>query len=270
EDDAPKMSLRFVDAEGDTVRSFAVKIGDAPSGPAARNTIALEEPGMNRFLWNFRMKGPVRVPGAVAWPPHPPGPRVAPGTYTAQLLVDGEVAAESTFGVLGNPNVDTTPAQYAAQAEMLDEIYGRLSDAHTAVNEIRAIRKQVDQVMALAKDSGKAESLKSSADALKEALKEIEEEIIQTRSKSSQDPLNFPIKLNDKIGALAYQVDNDFPPTEQAGAVLDRLGDMLAVQLAKLDEVKAGPVAAFNELVEQTRVPAITAGSEAEAVAAGG
>ena len=259
-------ALVFVNGKGDVMRSYAIRLKNERNGKTADSAEASADrekkdtidakPGMNRFDWNMRIKDPVRVPGAVAWPPHPPGPRVAPGAYTVELRL-GETTLSDPVTILGDPRVDTTAAQYADQFDLLMDIQETLSEAHRAVNTIRDIRKQINHTMAQAKDAGAGESLQEASEALLKKLSDIEEVIIQTRSKSRQDPLNFPIKLNDKIGALAYTVDGDYPTTQQAHDVFARLSKSLQVQLAALDAVVNGDVSEFNRLVERQSVPAI-------------
>jgi hypothetical protein len=111
--------------------------------------------------------------------------------------------------------------------------------------------------MKRAKAAGLDGELKELSKALQGTLKEIEETIIQTKSKSAQDPLNYPIRLNDKIGALAYTVDGDHPPTAQSRRVFEYLDGRLQEQLARLDAVLADDVEAFNDAVLDLRVPAI-------------
>lgn len=213
--------------------------------------------GMHLVRWNFRIDDPEYVPGAVGWPSPPPGPRVAPGEYVVALVDGDETVMERRFDLMGHPAVETTPAEYADQETLLREIHATLTAAHAAVNDIRDIRRQVEATMAQAEAAGQADGLKAAADELLASLAEIEEVIIQTRSKSAQDPLNFPIKLNDKIGALAYNVDGDFPPTRQVRTVLEMLSGKLQVQLDALVSVQESDVPAFNELVARTSVPAI-------------
>ncbi len=236
------------DADGDEVRSWTVN----GKGDNNLNWSA----GMNQFNWNFRHERAVRVPGAVAWPPHPPGPRTIPGDYTAELVV-GEWSQQVAFSILPDPRRGTTPEEYDAQFGLLTEINDALSAAHEAVNNIRAVRTQIDTALARAKSAGLDDELKEPAKELRDTLKEIEETIIQTKSKSAQDPLNYPIRLNDKIGALAYAVDGDFPPTAQSRAVFEHLKSQLDEQLAALEDVMNEGIPAFNELVYEQRVPAI-------------
>jgi len=253
-DEAPVM--RFVDSAGNTVRTFAVETDDVKAKSKKGMGTIKAEPGMNLFTWNYRHEGPTKVPGAVAWPGHPSGPRVVPGSYTVELEA-GDIVRTAQFELLPDPRYDTTAQDYAAQFGLLMEIHDSLSGAHEAVNNIRTVRAQIKTAMDRAGDAGSAADLKEDAKALREALKEIEETIIQTKSKSQQDPLNFPIRLNDKIGALAYTVDGDHPPTVQAREVFAYLDGKLQEQLDRLETVMADLVPAFNAKVLELRVPAI-------------
>lgn len=254
-DEAPVM--RFLDADGETVREFAVETEDAKkkNKPDGMGTINAE-PGMNRFNWNYRYPNPERVPGAVSWPRHPPGPRAVPGWYTVELVA-GETVRTAEFEVLPDPRYNTTPGEYAEQFGLLWEIHESLDGAHEAVNTIRDVRGQINSTMKRAKSAGLDDDLKELAESIKDAFKEIEETIIQTKSKSSQDPLNFPIRLNDKIGALAYTVDGDHPPTAQSREVFEHLDALLQEQLSRLETLLADDIPAFNDKVLELRVPSI-------------
>ena len=253
-EEAPVM--RFMDSNGEVIRSFAVETEDLKAKSKKNMGTINAEPGMNLFTWNYRHEGPAKVPGAVAWPGHPPGPRVVPGAYTVELST-GDIVRTATVELLADPRYDTTGTEYAEQFDLLMEIHNSLDSAHEAVNDIRKVRGQIKTAMDRAGDAGLAGDLKEDAKALREALKEIEETIIQTKSKSSQDPLNFPIRLNDKIGALAYTVDGDHPPTKQSRDVFEYLDGRLRAQLERLETVMSEQIPAFNTKVLDLRVPAI-------------
>ena len=101
------------------------------------------------------------------------------------------------------------------------------------------------------------EPLREASASMLEQLAEIEEEIIQTRSKSSQDPLNFPVRLNDKIGYLANIADGDYPLTEQVQKMFADLEERVRVHLDRLGRVLEEDVPAFNEAVQEANVPAV-------------
>ena len=111
--------------------------------------------------------------------------------------------------------------------------------------------------MARAKSVEGSESITERGQAIVDAMTVIEEAIIQTKSKSSQDPLNYPVRLNDKLGALMGASGTTHQPTEQVRVVFDMLVDKLEVQLDALEAIIRDDVPAFNDLVFEARVPAI-------------
>ena len=173
-----------------------------------------------------------------------------------RLQVGGETLEES-FEIRPDPRVETTTAEYQAQGELLAEITDALSAASRAVNTIRSIRRQITGTVRRAKKAGLDGGIREAAAAMKDDLTSIEDAIIQTKSKSSQDPLNFPVRLNDKIGALLYTVEGDYGPTDQARAVFDRLKSLLDEELDRLAAIVDTRVGAFNDLVREQRVPAV-------------
>jgi photosystem II stability/assembly factor-like uncharacterized protein len=269
DDDA---SLVFLNEDGSEIRSYTINVENDEDDAKEEaehvgedrdkdsDTIAAN-PGMNQYSWDMRMSDPVRVPGAVAWPPHPSGPRVEPGRYAVELRV-GDTVERQEFNILPDPRVDTTQREYEEQFALLVKINDTLSDAHRAVNDIRSIRKQINQSMKQAKAADLAEELNPASTKLLDKLKAIEEVIIQTKSKSPQDPLNYPIKINDRVGALVYSIDGDFPPTEQSKKVYRRLSRLLQAQLDLLDEVNRDDLPEFNRIVEKLRIPAVVTPSK--------
>jgi hypothetical protein len=205
----------------------------------------------------MRLPDATDVPGAVMWGGGTRGPQVVPGAYQVRLT-SGDLEVTETLEIAGDPRLDTTPEAYAAQLSLLLEIHAAVDAAHRAVNRIRAVRAQVDAVLAHAEGHEAHEALKAEAEPLLAALAEIEEAIIQTRSESSQDPLNFPIRLNDKISGLAEVVArNDAGPTAQSRAVFEELNGQLTAQLERLEQVESELVPAFNDAVHEAAIPAI-------------
>jgi len=260
--------IEILDADDDVLRTFPEEDASARNeedeeeqerpwaGGSWSGGVPPAEEGMNVFAWNMRRPDPVRVPGAAAWPPHPPGPMAAPGRYTVRLTA-GDRTMGAPLELLPSPEVDTTPRGYREQAALLADIHEALNDAHRAVNRIRAVRAQVDAAVERSSETSGAEAIRSAGEAFKSDLRAVEETIIQTRSKSAQDPLNYPIKINDKIGGLHYVVEGNFRPTRAAYEVFDRLRGMLDEALEDLDEAMDAHAAAFNALVRDQGAPAI-------------
>ena len=122
--------------------------------------------------------------------------------------------------------------------------------------EIRDVRKQLEDLSARLKPEQK--DLKDKAAEINKNLTAIEEELMQTKIKSGQDALNFPIKLNNKLASLASSVDSaDFTPTNQSYVVYDDLVGKIDVQLARLAEIKSKDIADFNKLFTAGSLPVI-------------
>ena len=93
---------------------------------------------------------------------------------------------------------------------------------------------------------------------LSKELTEIEQELYQTKNQSNQDPLNFPIKLNNKLAALLGTVQNsDTSPTAQSNQVFEDLATQVNSHLRKYDGVLKTDLPSFNKLVRDTLVPAV-------------
>jgi hypothetical protein len=180
----------------------------------------------------------------------------APGTYQARLTV-GSTTHTVPFEIRPHPKMTTTDQQYQEQFETLLAIRDALDATHKGVNAIRSVRTQVDAAIAHSSKTDAGKEIADAGKALNEKLKPIEEKLIQTRSKSSQDPLNYPIMLNNKIAAIAGAVDEDFPVTPQVKAVLEEMKSELGGPLTALQTILESDVPAFNELVRSKQVPAV-------------
>jgi hypothetical protein len=98
------------------------------------------------------------------------------------------------------------------------------------VKSIRAVKQQIAERKAKA-----PRAFATEADRLVARLSAIEGEIYQVKNQSGQDPLNYPIKLNNKIAALSGVVASaDARPTKQSYEVFDMLSAQLDTQLAAL------------------------------------
>ncbi len=214
--------------------------------------------GLNRFVWDFRYPNAVRFPGMILWAGDLRGPRVVPGTYQVRLTVDGKTMTEN-FEVKPDPRLATTAADYAKQLEFSSKIRDKVTEIHNAIIQIRDVRKQVDDLLKRVAGQPGFKVINDSASALKKNLTAVEESLYQTKNQSSQDPLNYPIRLNNKLAALAGVVSSaDTAPTEQSYAVYDELIVPIDAQLAKFAQIMKTDLPAFNQLVRDQNIPAVT------------
>jgi hypothetical protein len=214
--------------------------------------------GLNRFVWDLRYSESVRFPGMILWAGEMRGPRVVPGRYQVKLTVDGNTMTES-FEVKPDPRLATSAADFAKQFELGLKIRDKVSETHNAIIQIRDVRKQVDDLLKRIAGQPNYKAINDAATALNKNLTSVEESLYQTKNRSSQDPLNFPIRLNNKLAALAGVVQSaDAAPTDQSYAIYDDLVAQIDAQLAKLGQIMKTEVPAFNQLVRDQNIPAVT------------
>jgi hypothetical protein len=215
------------------------------------------EAGLNRFVWDLRYADATKFPGMILWAGETRGPLVVPGTYQVRLTVNGKTMTES-FEVRKDPRVSTTPADFAKQFDLLMKIRDKLTETHTAITRIREVRRQMDDLVKRVKDGPDGRPIAEAAKALNDKLRAVEEELYQTKNQSSQDPLNFPIRLNNKLAALAGVVSSaDAAPTDPSYVVYEEQVGLINAQLRKLEQIMTSDLAAFNRLVREHNIPAV-------------
>ena len=175
--------------------------------------------GLNRFVWDFRYPDAKTLPGLIMWAGSVRGPAAPPGQYQVRLTV-GDQTKTQPFSILRNPLGSATDEDLSAQFVLASQINGKVATANTAVLRIRDLKAQIADRIQKANDP----KIKAAGDALTEKLTIVEGEIYQYRNRSNQDPLNYPIKLNNKLAALQGIVESgDFRPTDQSQAVFKEL-----------------------------------------------
>jgi hypothetical protein len=183
----------------------------------------------------------------ILWGGSTNGPAALPGQYQVRLTVDGEVQTKPLV-VRRHPLRSATDADLKEQFDLAIQIRDKVSEANNAVIRIREIEQQVTDRLAKSSDAG----LKSAGERLTKNLSAVEEEIYQVRNQSSQDPLNFPIKLNNRLASLLSVVNRgDGKPIANAPVIFKDLSAELKVQTDRLQQVTSSDLVAFN--AEATR-----------------
>jgi hypothetical protein len=215
------------------------------------------EPGLNRFVWDMRYAEATRFPGMILWAANTQGPRVVPGTYQVRLTADGQTFTES-FEVKRDPRLATTPQEFARQHELLLRIRDKLTETHDLIVQLRDVRQQVDELTKRVADQPEAKQVVERGKELMSKLTAVEETLYQTKVQSSQDTLNFPIRLNNKLASLASGVaSSDTAPTDQAVALADELTTKIDAQLARIRQLLDADLKAYNQVVRAADIPAV-------------
>ncbi len=258
-----EVSLEFLDSAGKVIRKFSGRpAGQGQTGPPQGGFGGGGEPplpsdiGLNRFVWNYRLPNATTLPGLIMWGGSLAGPRIVPGNYQVRLSINGKVAGTEAFTLKADPRLATTQDDFQKQYDFLLRSNQKLTATHAAILEIRDLRKQLEDISGRLKPEQK--DLKDQAGEIIKKLTAVEEELIQTKIRSSQDALNFPIKLNNKLAALSSIVDGgDYAPTAQAYDVYNDLTAKIDTQLTSLARIKAEDIAAFNRAYNQKGLPII-------------
>jgi photosystem II stability/assembly factor-like uncharacterized protein len=214
---AEKVAIEILDSNNKLVDTYvsapagkkpaADDAGDFQRGPRPPSNKA----GMNRFTWNLSYPGAYSFPGMILWSGARSGPTAVPGVYHVRLTANGVTQTED-LQLLADPRVPgTTQTDLQKQFDLASKIRDQESAANTIVSQIRSIRKQTEAILK------STPALKAQLDPILATQKTIEETIYQTQNRSDQDPLNFPIRLNNYIAALQRSVmSGDTAPTAQA------------------------------------------------------
>jgi hypothetical protein len=186
--------------------------------------------GLNMFAWNLRYPDASTFENMILWAGGVAGPVVLPGTYSVRLNANGQHYLQQ-FTVVQDPRSTATAADLREQFNFLMRIRDKTSEANDAVKMIRNVKAQLaDRTKRMTGD--RAAAFATVATDLSNKLSAVESEIYQVKNQSGQDPLNYPIKLNNKIAALSGVVGGtDAKPTSQSYVVFDDLSTQLDRQL---------------------------------------
>ena len=246
------VTLEIRDASGRLAKRFST----TPEKDSNEGKLTLK-PGMNEVNWGMHYERADTFPGIVLWGGGTQGPAAIPGTYQA-ILAHGERSRTTDFVIKQDPRRQVSDEQYQEQFDFLIGIRDKLSKTHQAIKKIRDIRAQIQSLEKRLAHDDTYQSLIDEGKAIVEKMTVVEETLYQTKSRSSQDPLNFPIRLNNRLSGLVGVVSSaDGPPTAQAMEVHDMLVKEIDAQLAVLNNIFEEDVKQLNEAIHKKQVPAI-------------
>ncbi len=160
--------------------------------------------------------------------------------------------------IVPDPRLTVTQADLTKQFELLLKIRDAVTETDDAILQIRSLRDQINAVDKHVGNEASVKAIVEAGKALDKKMTEVEEVLIQTKAKSGQDVLNFPVRLNNHLVALGGVVGSaSTAPTLQSYEVFDMLSKQLNEQLAKWREIVSTDVSAYNNLVKQQDVPAL-------------
>jgi methyl-accepting chemotaxis protein len=195
------------------------------------------------------------IEGMILWN-HPRGLKAPPGNYSVRVVANKD-SVEKPFTIKPNPNFKITAQEYQEQFTFLNTVRDKYNEIQKAIKNIREMRKQINDFVARqGKDT--IGEIKTLSDSINKKMTRIEEALYQTKAKSGQDVLNYPIRLNDKIAGLYnYAASGNYAPTSQVKEVYVELSAQADKQLNELKKIMSTDVVQLNKLIRQKELPVI-------------
>ncbi|WKN42729.1 glycosyl hydrolase [Tunicatimonas pelagia] len=244
--DADSLTLSVLDSQGQDVCSFSsVEENDELSAKA----------GLQKFVWDLKYPEPDLIDGAVMSLSYTGGPMAVPGTYQVKLIADGKEATQP-LELKADPRWASTTEDLQAQFDLAVAVRDTLTAVHDLIRTIRSARTQINEIAQRSKMAEYQIKLGNESAELSEKLTALEEELIQTRSESSQDPINYPVKLDNQYSYLYTVVHSqDAYPTKGCYERFDDLNGKLAQYRQQFNELLQTDIQAFEETVENAGIP---------------
>ncbi|MGI9547327.1 MAG: WD40/YVTN/BNR-like repeat-containing protein [Flavobacteriaceae bacterium] len=231
--------LTYTSKTGDTLASFKNSSKDK------KKLLKLKKGG-NTHVWNTRGKGAEKLEGMILWSVYLEGAKAVPGGYMVHLNVNGSSQSQD-FTILADPRAEVSLAEMNKQFDFVTDVNNTIDKAHQSIKKIRRVSAQLEEFRKRFEGVEGTEELVEKANKMKEDFENIEKALYQTKNRSNQDPLNFPIRLTNKLGHLNRLVTiDDFPPTEQDIAVKSELTTKINTQLKDFNKLVDDEIKSFN------------------------
>jgi photosystem II stability/assembly factor-like uncharacterized protein len=245
-----KLKLLIMDNANNLIDSFS-------NTEAKENKKLKTEVGFNKFVWNMAYPAQEDIKDMVLWNGGiSNGPQAIPGNYKAELIYNKDTVRQA-FKIISNPTYKTTIAQYSDQFNFAMLVKSKYDAVQTTIKDIREIKNQINNYYKL-QDAKIDTTIKKLGDSIIKKVTVVEENLYQTKAKSGQDVLNYPIKLNDKISALYNQtLDGHTSSTQGAKDVLEVLSKQADVEIDSFKNILQNEVKLLNKMIKEHKAPII-------------
>lgn len=213
--------------------------------------------GMNDIEITWKEEPAKILEGMILWSGRGSAARPAPGDYTVTVTV-GEQSQTVLGRINPDPRTDATIVELQERYRLVRDGNALVTEAHEAIESIRSLREQMAATVGRMDEGQGLDKLKAAETAASAAFTSIEETLYQTKSKSRQDPLNYPIRLTDKLlGVLSATNRAEFGPTDGQRDVAAQLSAAIKVELKRFEDARSRHVAEFNKLARELAAPHI-------------
>ena len=245
------VEVSILDSSGKLVQKFVgnqevfKQDNSVPYWERDGNTKPTTAKGINSFSWNLRYAGATTFPGMIIWSGRPQvGPKAVPGKYKVSVKANG-LEQSHDIDIKMDPNLKGISLEdLTKQFQLAMQIKEKESEANEAVKEIRKLKPQLENQKSGVKDS----MILKEMNAVIMALQKVEEDLYQVKNQSGQDPLNFPIKLNNRLSSLRRSVETgDARPTDASYVVFAELSKELSILLTSKLSIQNNSLKSLNE-----------------------
>ena len=247
--DSTKVSFIIIDKLGKMVKTFNKDSKDSLSRPVFVQ-------GMNQFLWNMEYPAGEKIDGMILWNGVPASVKAAPGNYFARLKVDND-SIQVPFVIKGDPNYKMSEQDFELQVNFLLEVQQKFNEIQNTIKDIRSLRTQLND-LGNNKLTADHKDIKLMADSIQKKITAIEEKLYQTKAKSGQDVLNYPIRLNDQISNLFNYANSGYTvPARQVKDAYLELSAKANEQINAFKKILGTDVKLLNEKIHEKKVQVI-------------
>jgi hypothetical protein len=255
-DSAQAVTLELTDMQGNLIKKYSSLPTEAEKKSGKVGTLEVKK-GANLFVWNMRYPDAARFEGIILWFGGTRGPEVVPGKYQVKLTV-GEASQVQEMEILKDPRLQVTQKDLEEQFAFLLGIRNKLTETHEAIGKIREVKATLQAYTDKLQGKEAHKPVVELANAIRKDLSEVEATLYQVKNRSGQDPLNYPIRLNNRLSALATMAGYGYSrPTDQMYEVEKDITEKIDGQLQIYHKIIAEQVPRFNALVQEQKIPAI-------------
>ncbi len=246
--------LDILQADGKLIQRFSTTAKEVKNDPAAAQKLNIKSGG-NRFIWNMRYPGFKSFDGMVLYSSPNVGPKAVPENYKVRLTYKGR-SQEQEFSVVKDPRLSNSSDDFKNQFDFLIEVRDQVSRANQAISDIRKVKKDLEYLSNKTKDNAALQDLIKD---FKTKMEVIENNIHMTKNQSRQDPLNYGIRINNRLAfLLADSQRGDYPPTDQSKAFFSVLIKELDKEIAALNNLMQKNIKAINQKVSSDKIQMIS------------
>lgn len=252
ETDTVRIEIR--EANGTLIQGFSNQAKENKNNPAATKPLKVKTGG-NRFVWNMQYPGFTAFKGMVLYSSPNRGPKAVPGKYKVVLYYNNE-RSEEELTIVKDPRLPNSQQDFQDQFDFLIAVRDEVSRANEAIVEIRRIKRDLDYLKDKATDQ---QDLKNMLHEFETKLTAVENNIHMTKNQSRQDPLNYGIRINNRLAFLmADSQRGDYPPTNQAREFFVEIKKELNLEISALDKLINTYVGQINSKISDSQIKMIS------------